>query len=385
MRPQEIEFSFHVGLFFKSIKVVRDGDDLHCSFSSLGIKQEKILKGEKAARWMERFDVLPIGQWKRQYALPYPVLDGFSWALVLRESGKKRRKWEGSNVEPPLWEAFLFLFDEVFPQAELFSPGCIDRLTIDYKGRGHKEHLELELIILSMRYAKEQGMESENHVYFGREEVKEALSCLREVLGKIKGTTGPCPGPKVTLEVFPHRGKRFVIESPYDRLSLPEEWNDVMAHLWPLGIRESDIMDSSVYGHGVREGELIYIGVRFSKGGTLYHYRINEDDLYVGDWIIVPVGNEGGEKALAVETVGYYRPGDEPFPYELTKEVIAKTENEPCLVPCPLLDGQNLSDLTCGRVKKFFLGKEGNVPSWVYGISHKEGKETCLSCSRYLG
>ena len=113
----------------------------------------------------------------------------------------------------------------------------------------------------------------------------------------------------------------------FDRLHVPaKQFMDF------IGAVRNIVGDSAVDGlpgldrfmAAIGPGEVKYCGVQFSKGGKVYHYRTTDPSISVGDKVIVPVGDDGGEREVVVATIDFCRWDNPPYPLKQTKEVKAK-------------------------------------------------------------
>jgi ADP-ribosylglycohydrolase len=101
----------------------------------------------------------------------------------------------------------------------------------------------------------------------------------------------------------------------------PESWKALLEF---FGIESGD--DEEEYP-GRKPGELIYCSVSLEGGGKTYYYTTEDDSIEVCDEVIIPVGADNNELHGIVEAVGYYLPGNVPFPYDRTKTIIRKIDD----------------------------------------------------------
>ena len=69
--------------------------------------------------------------------------------------------------------------------------------------------------------------------------------------------------------------------------------------------------------------QLIYCSVSFREFGQTYYYRTEDDELAVGDNVLVPAGVKNEEKIGVIEIIEYFDPERVPFPLEKTKLIIS--------------------------------------------------------------
>lgn len=67
-----------------------------------------------------------------------------------------------------------------------------------------------------------------------------------------------------------------------------------------------------------------FYGVEFGSGSKIYQYLKGNEDLQIGDKVIVPVGKDNLEQEATVITIQQHRRRTAPYPIEKTKRVIRK-------------------------------------------------------------
>ncbi|MDO4630054.1 MAG: hypothetical protein Q4C70_12810 [Planctomycetia bacterium] len=86
---------------------------------------------------------------------------------------------------------------------------------------------------------------------------------------------------------------------------------------------EGNLLNPRFYDYGkCRPGEYIYCGVEFYENGHLYSYRTENITLKVGEWVEVPVGNDGTTSVAKIRKIGYYTAENAPYPVEKTKCIL---------------------------------------------------------------
>ena len=126
-------------------------------------------------------------------------------------------------------------------------------------------------------------------------------------------------------------GPQRMIQGTYDKKDLPEVWGYFAGSVWRF-MRFYDmgeILDPAVYGKVKRrDRDYIYCSVEFDGGYKSYYYIADEDDISVGDDVIVPVGKDDRYSVAEVVKVEYFAEEDVPFPLERTKHIICKYTDE---------------------------------------------------------
>ena len=68
--------------------------------------------------------------------------------------------------------------------------------------------------------------------------------------------------------------------------------------------------------------------MEFDEGYKTYYYIADEDDIAVGDHVIVPVGRDNHHSAAEVVKVEYFAEEDVPLSLDRTKRIIRKCTDE---------------------------------------------------------
>lgn len=127
---------------------------------------------------------------------------------------------------------------------------------------------------------------------------------------------GPCP--KAEDDGVTHEFRSaFGSKMEYRGKSLSGIVEEILGieDLWVFG----DIESHDDYNY-------IYCSVYYSGGCKSYQYIADEDDIEVGDYVLVPVGANGKETVAKVVEKKYFCVDDVPFPVEKTKHIIRKCE-----------------------------------------------------------
>lgn len=153
-----------------------------------------------------------------------------------------------------------------------------------------------------------------------------------DLFGEIEGNPHDAVGDPLetkdyTITVDFREEPQRIIQGTYDKKALPEMWGDFIEDVWQFmrfyGFGE--IFDPANYEKLMRyRQDYIYCSVEFSKGAKRYYYIADEDDISVGDFVIVPVGNDNHPSAAEVVEVEYFTEEDVPLPLDRTKHIIRK-------------------------------------------------------------
>lgn len=194
---------------------------------------------------------------------------------------------------------------------------------------------------------------------------------------------------------------QLVIKGTYDKNGLPSDFpelaEDILNFMLFYGIGE--ILDPSVYTKAKRKtNDFIFCSVEFNEGGKSYYYLTEDDTLYVGDLVLVPVGKEGRTAIVEIVNIEYFPEDKVPFPLDKAKSIIGKCTEEELNPPilngepsanaeffCPLHDG-NISQYDCDEIshgaKHGWMLNDG-LPKLIDIEVIKKKQELCLACERH--
>lgn len=135
-----------------------------------------------------------------------------------------------------------------------------------------------------------------------------------------------------------------------------------------------------------------FCGVVFPHGGTVYHYRTEDETLQVGDTVIVPVGDEGKEAIVEIVCVEKHRRKTAPYPVDKAKFITCKYEDE-CEakiidadhIRCPVAD-RAISTTECIEIMEVAdeMLKERILQNYDPPIDFDEGKRALCKRCRYM-
>lgn len=162
-----------------------------------------------------------------------------------------------------------------------------------------------------------------------------------DLFGEIEGNPDnvaddPLESKDYTITVDFKKGPQRVIQGTYDKKALPEFWGDFADDVWNFiqfyGCGE--ILDPAVYRKVKRcRNDYVYCSVEFDEGYKSYYYIADEDNIRVGDRVIVPVGRDNHHSAAEVVKVEYFAEDDVPLPLGRTKHIIRKCTDEDFVPP----------------------------------------------------
>lgn len=135
---------------------------------------------------------------------------------------------------------------------------------------------------------------------------------------------------KYRIEITYHSGNVKLVSGSFDWDNLPTDWAD-FAHeireiLNTFGSGEA-LLPQFYKKKLLRQGELIYCSVKFdSDSYKTYYYETHDQQIEVGDYVLVPAGPENEHKVVQVVKVDHYLPKDAPYPPSRIKMIIKKVE-----------------------------------------------------------
>lgn len=90
-----------------------------------------------------------------------------------------------------------------------------------------------------------------------------------------------------------------------------------------------------------------FCGVTFPHTSTVYYYRTDDDTLAVGDSVVVPVGNDGKDVIVEIETVEKHRRKTAPYPVDKAKFIKYRYEDDDT---AKIIDSDHIFCPVAGRV-----------------------------------
>lgn len=189
---------------------------------------------------------------------------------------------------------------------------------------------------------------------------------------------------KITVEFY--RDDPRIIEGTYDKQGLPTDWPEFIEALYGFmsfyGFGE--MFDEAHYGRTYRKnGDYIFLSVRFGDYGKTYYYLTEDSTIEVGDQVVVPVGNDGTERIVEVVKIEYFAPDRVPMPIEKVKSIIGKfthplpNEDGHKMIFCPMCEKEIHED-DCFDILYDPLTKE--IPGIITEEEIKAKSDICKRC-----
>lgn len=210
----------------------------------------------------------------------------------------------------------------------------LDDLTWNYKERLtiDRETEEIEHIqqvgtncIISRKFKVEYGVENLLDSF-------DADDLFRYVEGNPEDVVeNPMETKNYTITVDYNRGEQHIIHGSFDKKGLPDDWEE---------FAESVFTFMKLYGSGElfnpyifnkvrrRKNELIFCSVVFEGGYKSYYYLTDDDEIEIGDEVLVPTGDDNQSSIAEVVNIEYFTEENAPFPLDKIKHIIRKCTDD---------------------------------------------------------
>lgn len=234
------------------------------------------------------------------------------------------------------------------------APDVIEKITLDYYSKikidseddigevitqDHKEKLVIDRDSGILEYIQDEDDGSRvSRKYEMKDKIENLLDQFdaEELFSHVEGnpddvieTPDEILFYKITVDY--QKNPQHIIESSFDRRSLPEDFADFIERVSRF-IRFhwiGEIFDPSIYGKKKRcKSDYIFCSVIFDDPYKSYYYLTDDDRIDIGDFVIVPAGKDNHEAIVEVIHVGYFSEEDAPFPVDKTKTIIRKCTDE---------------------------------------------------------
>ena len=122
-------------------------------------------------------------------------------------------------------------------------------------------------------------------------------------------------------------GSKQQISGDFDQNGLPQDWEEFIseAALLMNDFNLTEIFNPAIYLKKKRtEKDFIFCSVVFKGNEKSYHYLTDDPTLVVGDWVKVPIRNQGEVTVGKIVAIDYFTEADAPFPINKIKKIIGK-------------------------------------------------------------
>lgn len=307
------------------------------------------LSAEHGEEWLSRIKDLHMERWKEIYMASdtRPDEEMENWEVAYCEQGEREKKSVGRGAYPENWKEFLKIMDEIVPTS---IPGQINKITLEYRRNvqftqkseaGTKDEIihwdyQEELILdryeeaLTIRQIIAPGRELTKE-YHMRDEIPELMDKCMEYLGKLESADGEKEPDGAVFKLCLDCGASAsrVVTGTYNRRGLPEGWDAFIREIAGyIRFYESyeDILNPYIYCRGRRQGEQIICSVIFHEKGERHPYRTEDEDLEVGDKVLVQAGPYKQELPGKIVSIDYYQKSDLPEEFGDIGEILKKIE-----------------------------------------------------------
>lgn len=299
--------------------------------------------------WLSRLGGVRLDNWRSEYRPKDLLIEGIQWNLEYADTEGCRKRVFGSGFYPPNWDEFIEIMDILVPDAELIASDRLDGLKIRYHrpyfaGSGvcppsvlpnligdYNEYLSVDRKSQRFIYSINIGTNCfVKHEYYVRGGITNLLDWCGEFFSDFSGDD-TCEfnegKPRLSIELAHHRGENEIFIYDNSLGDFTKRWRKLIDKLvWFLSFygQFTLLLDTEIFKYKVGAAEYIYCGVEFTPGGKRYHYRTEDSSLKLGDRVLVPVGENGGESVAVIKGIEYFTADRLPYPLDKAKSIIRK-------------------------------------------------------------
>ena len=134
-----------------------------------------------------------------------------------------------------------------------------------------------------------------------------------------------------TITIDYKKAPQLIVNGTFDKNGLPDDYSDfaktVIDFIHCYGIGE--IFDSDVYGRlKRRNSDYIFCSCEFEDGYKSYYYIADDDNIQVGDPVVVPVGGNNHHAVVKVVKKEYFSEETFPMPVDKVKHIVCKYNSD---------------------------------------------------------
>jgi hypothetical protein len=314
---------------------------------------------ERASNFLKNLENLNLYRWKEQYfgekKEKRREISALSsrWYLLYKEVDKEAREFQGLNDFPKEWESLMSLIADLTVDMDCLRFNELSAFSLDVRDCREQilwNPLSKEENSVEVEYQEFLQISRTNKKLIYQQYINNIFTVKHEynipnivdyLLGNIEryfstfsekeqADAGEASS-KVIISLYFQNGTKRVLRRTYDRYGLPDDWDDflddfrkTLAYHGVFGI----LFDSGLYHHGVKEEEYIYLSCIFEPNGKTYYYRSKEDNLSIGDFVLVPsTKQENAETVVMISEIMYCKKEDVPYPLEKTKFIVRKIDD----------------------------------------------------------
>jgi len=313
---------------------------------------------ERAQSFLDKLENLNLYRWKEQYfhekkqdRSKERTLSS-RWYLLYKEVNREAKEFQGLNDFPKDWSRLIGAIAKLTEEMDNYRFDGVSEFTMemrDYREQvhwnpvtGEEDYVEVEYrerLSLSGKDKKLVYQQFANDVYTVKHEYN-ITNIADYLLGNIERYFSNFEdedqlyeekdAARVSICLSFRNGTKRILKRTYDRYGLPDDWEDFLEDFHKTlayhGVFGA-IFDAGLYHHGVKKGEYIYLSCIFEPNGKSYYYRSKEDNLSIGDFVLVPSAmQENAETVVMISDILYCREENVPFPLEKTKFILRKID-----------------------------------------------------------
>ncbi|SFG09974.1 hypothetical protein [Oribacterium sp. WCC10] len=307
-----------------------------------------------ADNFLDKLQEIHVYRWKDHYERTAadnrkqsPLMDAH-WSLIYKELGCETLAFTGDGAYPKNWDKFIDLVTGLVNESHAVHLNGLSHLDIvfhetrtlkgyDYVNQCHvkkaipySETLTIDRREGVLRYTQvPNDHTSVKHEYNVPEIIDHLLGNCERYFHDFenKSYNHIDPGkPVISVRLIYQNGKTAGFKRTYDRFGVPDDWRELLVDLHEtmsfFGLY-GPIFDERLYRHGLKKGELIYLSVSDTEGKS-YYYRTLDEDLNIGDLVIIPAKNVTKKKIAIISEIVYCTKENVPKPLEETGFIIGK-------------------------------------------------------------
>ena len=314
---------------------------------------------EKAQSFLDKLENLNLYRWKEQYfhekkqdRSKERTLSS-RWYLLYKEVNREAKEFQGLNDFPKDWSRLIGAIAKLTEEMDNYRFDGVSEFTMemrDYREQvhwnpvtGEEDYVEVEYrerLSLSGKDKKLVYQQFANDVYTVKHEYN-ITNITDYLLGNIERYFSNFEdedqlyeeedAARVSICLSFRNGTKRILKRTYDRYGLPDDWEDFLEDfhktLGYYGVYGA-MFDSGLYHHGVKSGEYIYLSCIFQPNGKTYYFRSREDNVVVGDFVLVPSEKQkNAETVVMIAEVLYCKEEEVPYPLEKTKFILRKLDD----------------------------------------------------------
>ena len=309
------------------------------------------VSGDRAASFLKNLENLQLYRWKERYfdekKITLSEKREFSsrWYILYKEVGQEAREFQGENAYPEGFSSLMGMISDLTAEVDSRKRNSLSTFTLEVRDRRERllwnplsreeDSVEVEyqeFLYLSRRQKKLIYQQFINRTSTAKHEYN-VPDIADYLLGNIERYFSSFQteeqngkeeeAAEVTIGLHYLDGHTRILKRSYDRYGLPDDWEDLLEDF------HKTLAYHGVFGaiFDVKKGEYIYLSCIFEPNGKSYYYRSKEDNLSIGDFVLVPSAmQENAETVVMISDILYCREENVPFPLEKTKFILRKID-----------------------------------------------------------